>query len=59
MSAQAGIRIMVLDDEPFMLMLLSRQLLNLGFTDVTATTAKLRWSGWTIHCMCHSLFCVI
>ncbi len=35
MSAKSDIHILVLDDEPFMLMLLARQLANLGFTDVT------------------------
>lgn len=34
MSARSDIRILVLDDEPFMLMLLARQLANLGFTRV-------------------------
>lgn len=34
MSARSDIRILVLDDEPFMLMLLARQLANLGFTQV-------------------------
>ncbi len=34
MSAKSDIHILVLDDEPFMLMLLARQLANLGFTDV-------------------------
>ncbi len=34
MSAKSDIRILVLDDEPFMLMLLARQLANLGFTQV-------------------------
>lgn len=34
MNAKSDIHILVLDDEPFMLMLLARQLANLGFTDV-------------------------
>lgn len=34
MSAKSDIHILVLDDEPFMLKLLARQLTNLGFTDV-------------------------
>lgn len=35
MSAKSDLHILVLDDEPFMLMLLARVLANLGFTDVT------------------------
>lgn len=34
MSTKSDIRILVLDDEPFMLKLLARLLVNLGFTDV-------------------------
>lgn len=34
MNAKSDIHILVLDDEPFMLMLLARQLANLGYTDV-------------------------
>ncbi len=34
MSTNPGVRILVLDDEPFMLKLLARLLTNLGFTDV-------------------------
>src|ERR1039457_6340699 len=36
MLHKEGIRILVLDDEPFMLKLLTRMLYNLGFTSVTA-----------------------
>lgn len=36
MAEKSTVRILVLDDEPFMLKLLSRMLANLGFTSVTA-----------------------
>ena len=36
MVEKSTVRIMVLDDEPFMLKLLGRVLANLGFTQVTS-----------------------